>query len=50
MNKPWYKNTSIIISLVSLVITALMSYQTIDNNLKNQENNRQTQENNKKNT
>ena len=47
-NKPWYKNTSIIISLVSLVITALMSYQTIDNNLKNQENNRQTQENNKK--
>ena len=48
-NKPWYKNTSIIISLVSLVITALMSYQTIDNNLKNQENNRQTQENNKKN-
>ena len=39
-NKPWYKNTSIIISLVSLVITALMSYQTIDNNLKNQERNK----------
>lgn len=49
-NKPWYKkNISIFISLVSLVITAFMSYQTIDNNLKNQENNRQTQENNKKN-
>lgn len=47
-NKPWYKNISIFISLVSLVITAFMSYQTIDNNLKNQENNRQTQENNKK--
>ena len=39
-NKPWYKNTSIIISLVSLVITAFMSYQTIDDNLKNQERNK----------
>lgn len=49
-NKPWYKkNISIFISLVSLVITAYMSFQTIDNNIKNQENNRQTQENNKKN-
>lgn len=49
-NKPWYKkDISIFISLVSLVITAYMSYQTIDNNLKNQDNNRQTQENNKKN-
>lgn len=46
-NKPWYKNASIIFSITSLAITAFMSYQTIDNNLKNQENNRQTQENNK---
>lgn len=39
-NKPWYKkNISIIISLVSLIITAFMSYQTIENNLKNQERN-----------
>lgn len=48
-SKPWYKNASIIFSITSLVITTFMSYQTIDNNLKNQENNRQTQENNKKN-
>ena len=47
-SKPWYKNASIIFSVASLVITTFMSYQTIDNNLKNQENNRQTQENNKK--
>jgi len=34
-NKPWYKkNISIFISLVSLVITAYMSFQTIDNNIK----------------
>ena len=46
-SKPWYKNTSIIISLVSLMLTGFMGYQTIDNNKKNQENNLQTLERNK---